>query len=53
MTDEQRQCLERFIRALDAVNIKTGGDEAACHHSAVEVNEWEHISAELASLMAN
>ena len=43
MDDESRQRLAAFVKALDAVGHLTGPRAAACHHSAVEVNDWQAI----------
>lgn len=43
MDEETRKRLAAFVRALDAAGYRTGGTEVACHHSAVEVNDWHSI----------
>jgi hypothetical protein len=44
-TDENQ--MKDFLKAVSLVGIKSGGNEAACHHSAVEVNEWGTIQKAL------
>jgi hypothetical protein len=39
--------LNAFVELLKKSNIHMGQSHAACHHSAVEVNEWDRISAEI------
>jgi len=43
MDKQSQERLRAFAAALAAAGEKTGGAEAACHHSAVEVNDWEAI----------
>jgi hypothetical protein len=43
MNEKSQERLRLFAAALAAAGEKTGGAEAACHHSAVEVNDWHAI----------
>ena len=43
MDNELQKRLTAFVQALEMVGLRTGGMEAACHHSAVEVNDWHAI----------
>ncbi|MFN7153718.1 MAG: hypothetical protein ACK4OE_08495 [Acidovorax sp.] len=43
MDQQSQERLRAFAVALEAAGEKTGGAEVACHHSAVEVNDWQAI----------
>ena len=45
MNEENRLRLSAFVRALEDSGRANVGSEAACHHSAVEVNDWKSIQA--------
>ncbi len=45
MKEENRERLSAFVRALEASGRENSTLQAACHHSAVEVNDWHAIQA--------
>lgn len=45
-----RARFQNFLAALDRSGIQTGTHEVACHHSAVEVNEWKAVQEQLRSV---
>ena len=46
--DKER--MNAFLEAVARTGIKSGGNEAACHHSAVEVNDWEVVQLKRAMI---
>lgn len=48
MTPESKQRLNEFLNAIDEIGSQPHGPLAACHHSAVEVNDWVRIQAAMA-----
>lgn len=49
---EQELNFEAFIKAVSTVNLGEGVDTAACHHSAVEIRDWDRIQEQLKNLAA-
>ena len=47
MDQTKLERFKAFLAALEASGQKTGGGEIACHHSAVEVNDWSAIREEM------
>lgn len=47
MDQKKLERFKAFLTALEASGQETGGGEIACHHSAVEVNDWSVIREEM------
>ena len=43
MNEEPNKRLVTFLKAIETAGIRSAGKEVACHHSAVEVNDWHKI----------
>jgi hypothetical protein len=48
MMPESKRRLNEFLNAIDEIGSPGAGPLAACHHSAVEVNDWPKIQAAMA-----
>jgi hypothetical protein len=53
MKANEERSFQDFISAVKSADMAQGITEAACHHSAVEVNDWEKISQELRNIPEN
>ncbi|WP_339413620.1 hypothetical protein [Pseudomonas sp. EA_35y_Pfl2_R5] len=53
MQANDERSFKDFLSAVKSADMAQGITEAACHHSAVEVNDWEKISQELRNLSEN
>lgn len=41
-----------FVEAVSTLGLSVGIDTAACHHSAVEIRDWDRIQRRLQEVLA-
>lgn len=53
MNEETNKRLAAFLKAIETAGIRSSGKEVACHHSAVEVNDWHKIQKAMKDSICN